>query len=77
MEKNSDNKRNVSSPSVENQIINAQLRWVGHLVRMENFRIPKAIFFSQLSSGKRAVARPRLWFLKGNLEEPEDMWNQS
>ena len=57
--------------SVESQIVKAQLRWVGHLTRMEDSRIPKAVFYSQLSSGKRSLGRPRLRYkdtLKQNLK---------
>lgn len=58
-------------PSVESQIIKAQLRWVGYLARMEDTRIPKAMFCSQLRSGKRPVGRPRLTYkdtLKQNFK---------
>ena len=57
--------------SVESQIVKAQLRWVGHLTRMDDSRIPKAVFYSQLSSGKRSLGRPRLRYkdtLKQNLK---------
>ena len=50
----------------------AQLRWAGHLARMEHHRIPKALLFSQLEKGKRSVGRPRLRYkdtLKYNLKE--------
>lgn len=33
--------------------IRSQLRWCGHLVRMDESRLPKAIFYSQLKYGKR------------------------
>ena len=36
----------------------AQLRWSGHLVHMPDTRLPKAIFYSQLSSGSRVCGRP-------------------
>jgi len=36
----------------------AQLRWSSHLVRMPDTRLPKAIFYSQLSSGSRVCGRP-------------------
>ena len=55
-------------PSMESQFIQAQLRWVGHLARMEDTRIPKAVFFGQLSSGKRPIGRPRLCY-KDTLQQ--------
>ena len=47
--------------SVESQIIRAQIRWVGHVYRMEDSRIPKAIMFSQLALvySLRSVPRGR------------------
>jgi len=35
----------------------AQLRWSGHLVRMPDTWLPKAIFYSQLSFGSRVCGR--------------------
>jgi len=46
-------------PSVECQVIKAQLRWVRHLARIEDTNIPKAVFYSQLNSGKSPVGRSR------------------
>ena len=60
------------TPSVESHIIKAQLRWVGHLGRMEDYRIPKAFLFGQLEEGKRSVGRPKLRYkdtVKYNLKE--------
>lgn len=45
--------RRVGMPGIEALIMKHQLRWCGHIVRMENERLPKAIFYSELSCGKR------------------------
>ena len=36
-----------------------QLRWAGHLTRMEDLHMPKAVFFSELQGGKRGRGAPR------------------
>jgi len=56
------NTRHWSSPkgiceSLFSKLRNTQLRWVGRVVRMPDFRIQKAIFYSKLSSGKRKVGK--------------------
>ena len=38
----------------------ARLRWLGHVWRMEDSRIPKMIMFSELTKGKRPQHRPFL-----------------
>ena len=55
---------------IEAFIIKAQLRWVGHVRRMSDSRIPKATFYAELLSGTRPNSRPLLRFkdnLKANL----------
>ena len=50
----------------------SQLRWAGHLVRMEDSRIPKQLFYGELSKGKRRIGRPKLRYkdsLKANMKE--------
>ncbi|XP_063586343.1 uncharacterized protein LOC134763723 [Penaeus indicus] len=40
-----------------------RLRWLGHVHRMDENRIPRALLYSELASGKRNVGRPRLRFV--------------
>ncbi len=47
-------------PGIESMIIRAQLRWAGHIVRMPDDRIPKALLYGQLQTGTRNAGRPRL-----------------
>ena len=39
--------------SVEEMITTCQLRWAGHVTRMENRRLPKAVFYGELKEGSR------------------------
>ena len=47
-------------PSVEEMITTCQLRWTGHVTRMENSRLPKAVFYGELKEGSRKAGAPRL-----------------
>ena len=50
-------------PSVEDLLIRNNLRWTGHLMRMSLDRLPKQVFYSQLSSGQRKRGCPRLRYV--------------
>ena len=55
---------------IESFPMRSQLRWAGHVVRMQDDRIPKILMYSQLEGGQRNVGRPLLRFkdkLKSNL----------
>ena len=39
-----------------------RLRWLGHVCRMEDGRIPKDLLYGELASGKRSTGRPHLRF---------------
>ena len=57
--------------SIESFLMRSQLRWVGHVIRMKDYRIPKMLLYSQLDSGHRNVGRPLLRYkdrLKYNLK---------
>ena len=47
-------------PSIEETVTTSQLRWTGHIVRMENNRLPKAVFYGELNEGTRRVGAPQL-----------------
>ena len=38
----------------------AQLRWCGHVRRMHDSRLPKALLYGELATGARKIGRPRL-----------------
>ena len=37
-----------------------RLRWLGHVLRMKDVRLPKIVLFGKPSRGKRKAGRPRL-----------------
>ena len=45
--------------SIEAMIIKQQLRWAGHVSRMEQNRLPKRILYGQLASGHRNRGAPK------------------
>ena len=51
--------KRASLPSVESILLQVQRRWAGHVTRMEDVRIPKAVFFSKLQERKRDRGAPR------------------
>ena len=46
-------------PSIESILLQVQLRWAGHVTRMEDVRMPEAVFFGELQEGKRGRGAPR------------------
>ena len=50
----------------------SQLRWAGHIFRMEDSRIPKQLLYSELADGSRKRGRPKLRYkdtLKASLKD--------
>lgn len=49
-------------------ILRSQLRWTGHIIRMEDHRVPKQLLFGERARGYRNSGRPRKRY-KDNLKE--------
>ena len=70
----------ANSTSIEAMLMTRQLRWAGHLSRMEDTRLPKAVFYGELKEGKRDRGAPRKRYkdqLRRQLKAadiPEDNW---
>ncbi|XP_068689226.1 uncharacterized protein [Montipora foliosa] len=66
--------------SIEAMLLTRQLRWAGHLSRMEDTRVPKAVFYGEMCQGKRDRGAPRKRFkdqlrrLHRAAEIPEKDW---
>ena len=55
---------------IETFLMKSQLRWAGHVIRMDDSRLPKTILYGQLANAKRPEGRPLLRYkdkLKANL----------
>ncbi|KAL8597728.1 hypothetical protein ACOMHN_001687 [Nucella lapillus] len=46
--------------SIDALLTQSQLRWSGHLVRMQDSRLPKQLFYGELTEGLRPRGRPKL-----------------
>ena len=58
-------------PGTEGLLLQAQLRWCCHFVRMKDDRIPRAVFYGQLKEDSRTACGQKLHFkdtLKSNLK---------
>ena len=70
----------ANSSSIESMLIKAQLRWVGHVIRMEDYRIQRRLMHGELEHGKRNQGPPKKQYkdtVKANLKwcelEPKDL----
>ena len=64
--------KKASIPSIYSLLPKAQIRWAGHVVRMDDSRLPKRMLYGELVAGKRNVDRPRKRYkdnLKASLKE--------
>jgi len=46
--------------SAEHLLLQRQLRWLGHVIRMPSNRLPRRLLYGELLSGQRPVGRPKL-----------------
>ena len=49
-------------PTMEDMLIQTNLRWFGHVERMDHQRLPRKLLYSQLCEGKRSRGSPSLRF---------------
>ena len=49
-------------PTMYSTLKQRRMRWLGHVVRMEDDRIPRDILYGELVQGKRPIGRPKLRF---------------
>ena len=70
----------ASLPTVSALIKQRRLRWLGHVRRMDDGRIPKDLLYGEIAEAKRPVGRPKLRFkdvCKRDLKAmgmPADSW---
>ena len=54
--------KRAALPSMADILIEKNLRWLGHVHRMDRNRLPRQLLYSQLYNGKRNQGRSRLRF---------------
>ena len=51
--------RRTDSSSLETNLCRRQLRWLGHLIRMDDSRLPKQMLYGELTTGRRSAGGQR------------------
>ena len=57
--------RRANMPCIKALIVKPKLRGVGHVVRTDDARLPKIVFFSDLATGARSIRHPLKRFKHG------------
>ena len=63
--------RRANMPCIKALIMKPKLQEVGHVVRMEDARLPKMVFFSDLATGARSIRHPLKRFKHGLKQKTE------
>ena len=58
----------AKSASISMRVMKNQMKWTDHLVRMGDDKLPKRIFYGELSEGKHPQHKPRERF-KDNIKD--------
>ena len=73
----------AESESIHAILQRSQLRWAGHVHRMDDSRLPKRLLYGELKTGKRSLGRPKKRYkdtLKESLKQcniPQSSWEKS
>ena len=65
-------RRRANVHCMEHLVMQRQLRWVGHIIRMQSNRLPRRVLYSELQLGQRAVGGQKKRFsdqLKATLRK--------
>ena len=73
--------RKAGLPSIQLMEMKSCLRWVGHIVRMDDGRLPRQLFYGEMWEGKRSTLKPKKRFkdTKYYLKQsglPVDQWKK-
>jgi len=58
----------AESESIHAILLRSQLRWGGHVQRMDDSRLPKRLLYGELTAGQRSLGRPKKRY-KDSLKE--------
>ena len=47
---------------MQSMIMKSCLRWVGHIVRMDDGRLPRQLFYGEMWEGKKSALKPKKRF---------------